>query len=88
MLAKYNSLFHRFLNKIGLSRIQKPPFKRGDKVQYVYELDGVYDCHKEEIYSIYSQFLSRDKKYWFVRLNEKPCSVPSEYFKLSNARSL
>ncbi len=85
LLAKYNSPIYKFLKKIGLFNIPKPPFKTGDRVEYIYELDGVYDCHRGEIYSIYSQFLSKDKKYWFVRLNEKASSVPAEYFRLLNA---
>ena len=82
--AKHNSQFYKFLKKIGLFRIPEPPFRIGDKVKYIYELDGVYDCHKGEIYSIYSQFLSNNKKYWFIRLNEKPSSAPAEYFELVN----
>lgn len=81
--AKNNSFFYGFLNKIGLAHIPAPPpFKIGDKVEYIHELEGVYDCYKGETYSIYSQGLSRDKKFWFVRLNEKPSSAPAEYFRL------
>lgn len=83
--AKSNSLFWRFLNKIGLAHISAPPFKIGDKIEYIYKLDGVYDCHKSEVYSVYSQRLSSNKKFWFVRLNEKPSSVPAEYFRLITA---
>lgn len=81
-VAKYSSVFYSFLRKIHLLKTPPAPFKNGDKVKYIYKLDGVYGCHKKETYTICSQFLSIGKNFWYVRLEEKPSSVPAEFFKL------